>query len=263
MKGGKMKFYVSLRREQPNPKLFDGVGLVKGEYAEMQEHQSPKSHYELEQYLSAICKSFFPKPVWYRVNDASTQFVNGLSGGTYYEEKNPHFGLRGVRRAIIETKDFIYEIKAVQKVRDKYSNLNILLSMTNCVEQYVKARNIAYAIGYNGEIGIMAETPSAVLTLDDYISEGCVYVVFGLNDLSDCMDGASRKNSTNHLIHRDSSLKAVIKLLSNVKKEHHVEYVLSGDFPPKVKYLLSEHFDFDAIAIPFTLCGQYHKKVQR
>lgn len=255
----KIRYYASLRREMPDAKEFDGVGLIKGEHSEMVEHISSKLELKrLENYLSIICANFEPKPVWYRTNDASTKFVNRLNG-TQYDEQNPHFGLRGIRRAIIETKDFIAEIKTIQKVRKQHKNLNILFPMSNDVRQYITAKALAKGAGYDGRIGIMAETPACVLTLDDYYVHSVDYIVFGMNDLTDCIDGCSRKNSTNKLIHRDESLRAAKKILSDVVWKSDIEYVLSGDFEPETIKLLKE-FPFNAVAIPYTLTQQKNYK---
>lgn len=256
-----MKNYVSLRRELPiDVSRFDGVGILKGEHSGMEGFVTSNEELtKTKKYIKVICHKFYPKPVWYRTNDASTGFVNQLKGFTEFDEPNRHFGLRGIRRLLINQDEFMVEIDMINKVREEYSNLNIFFPMVNDVEQYKQGRDLARSFGYTGRIGIMAETPSAVLTLDEFIKEGVDYVVIGLNDLTDCMDGSSRKNTnTNHLIYRDPELKAVKKLFSQMRRAYtqnngNIEFVLSGDFKPEVITLLKD-YKFDAIAIPYSLC---------
>lgn len=253
--GDNMKLYLSLRREIPDDvDLFDGVGLLKGEHPDMKHHISDEAELRnTEGYVRKICDLFYPKPVWYRTNDASTSFVNILKGDKYFFEKNPHFGIRGIRRILVCPETFTKEIQMIQTIRKDYDNLNIIFPFVNDVNQYCQAVKIAREAGYNGRIGIMAELPSAVLTLEDFIKEGVNYVVFGMNDLTDCMDGCSRKNSeTEHLIYRDKSLKATKRLLSMVKWCDGVEYVLSGDISPSTVQLLKE-VGFNSFAIPHHL----------
>jgi pyruvate,water dikinase len=250
-----MNNYLSLRREVPKDiNNFDGVGLLKGEYSDMTEFAtSDKELANTKKYLQTICALLYPKPVWYRTNDISTEFANKLKGTIEYDEANRHFGLRGIRRSLVKTDEFSKEMKMLEDVRKKYDNLNIFFPMVNDVMQYNQAKNLARKYGYTGRIGIMAETVACVLTLNDFISEGVDYVVFGLNDLTDGVDSISRKNtSTNPLIYRDKKLRAVKIILKQVNWAANVEYVLSGDFGSETIEILKE-FKFNAVAIPYYL----------
>lgn len=258
-----MKNYVSLRRELPKDlSRFDGVGLLKGEHSGMKTFVTDESELKkTKKYVKSICREFYPKPVWYRTNDASTGFVNQLKGFEEYIEANRHFGLRGIRRSLVKLDEFEKEVKMIEDVRKRYDNLNIFFPMINDVEQYKQGRDLAKSFGYTGRIGIMAETPSAVLTLYEFIKEGVDYVVVGLNDLTDSIDGISRKNiETSDLIYRDPLLKAtrltLVQMMQSCyikAKRKKVEIVLSGDFKPETIELL-KYLKFDAVAIPYSLC---------
>ena len=253
-----MKILLSLRREIPTDvNRYDGVGLLKCEHVDLKlDVYDRKQLNETRDYIQIICKMFNPKPVWYRTNDASTTFMNQLGSSHQHGEKNPHFGLRGVRRSLVYPESLQDEIKMIQSIRKTYPNLNILFPFINDVRQYVDASKIARAVGYDGRIGIMAELPSAILTLDDFISAGVDYIVFGINDLSDCMDGCSRKNTdTANLIYRDHQLRAIQKLLDIVSWRQTVEYILSGDLNLATVSLLKK-YGFNGVAIPYYQIGE-------
>lgn len=249
-----MKTYLSLRRDALTRRdlQYDGVGLLKGNHSGMKHHiNHPEELKTTSRYVRDICDLFDPKPVWYRTNDASTSFINKL-GGEQFEEANPHYGLRGIRRAIACPDTFRKEIEMLNAIRADHKNLNIVLSFVNDVAQYVKARDMAKGFGYTGRTGIMAELPSAVLTLDEFLDAGVDYVVFGMNDLSESTEGLSRKNKTTDLIFRDQTYKAVRKMLGTVNFGREAEFVLSGDIGAGVIQKFSE-FPFDAVAIPYTI----------
>ena len=242
-----------MRRELPdNPEIYDGVGLLKSENSGMKNHIStPEELNNLKSYIQQICALFNNKPVWYRINDASTSFVNKLNGDRVFSEPNPHFGLRGIRRALVCSETFSNEIKMIESLRDHFKNLNIIFPFVNDVKQYDEAVAIAKKLGYSGRMGSMIELPSALLNLNDFIDSGCDYFVFGMNDLTDCVEGCSRKNSeTASLIYRDSSLKATRRLLGMVEWKDNVEYVLSGEITPPMLEILNK-FKFSSVAIPY------------
>lgn len=249
-----MKKYLSLRRDKLDKYdlEFDGVGLLKGNHKDMKHHINHESELKVtSEYVKDICDKFHPKPVWYRTNDASTTFINKL-GGEHFEELNAHYGLRGIRRAIACPETFKKEIQMINSIRDEYDNLNIVLSFVNDVNQYRTASIMAREFGYNGRIGIMAELPSAVLTLDEFIDEGVDYIVFGMNDLSESTEGLSRKNKTTKLIYRDGTYKAVRKMLDTVNFSRNAEFVLSGDINQGIIEKFKD-YPFDAVAVPYTI----------
>lgn len=247
------KIFVSLRRENPtDTRNYDGVGLLKSEYPEMQDHLGEELALT-KAYIEYICERFQGKPVWYRTSDASTAFVNKLKKTEEFVEPNPHFGLRGIRRSIVKEEELLSEISLIEQIRKHYTNLHVIFPMVNEPHELFEAMAIAHKAQYSGRFGIMVETPAAVFNLEDFVDMGVSYFVFGLNDLSDCIYGMSRKNrQTISLMYRDNSLHAVRKMLDTVTWHSDVEYVLSGDFKPEVITLLHK-YPFDAVAIPYDL----------
>lgn len=245
-----MRRYLSLRREEvSDPESWDGVGLVKSEYPGMTGFDDEFIE-STSFYLGEVCQQFLDKPVWYRTNDSSSKFLDKFTSSKL-NEVNPHFGLRGVRRSILHDEEFKAEIGMINKLRLRYANLNILLPFVNDIFQYKMACEMARRTDYTGKIGMMVETPAAILLLDHYYRAGCRYFVFGMNDMSDCLNGASRKNQTNILIRRDPEMLAMKKLLAMVDWHPGAEYVISGEWlEPELHKMVKK--PFTGVAIP---CG--------
>lgn len=228
--------------------------MIKSEYPECKKYLTvPAQIEETEKYIRQICRLFQGKEVWFRTNDATTAKINVLEGyDVQIDERNPHIGLRGIRRSITFPDTFKIEVIMIEKIRKDYPCLNLFFPFVSDPSQIIEAKKYLAEVGYSGKLGMMAEIPSTVLCIDEYLDLGVTYVVVGINDLSDLIYGSSRKENDLYPIVRDSKYTAAIKLLKMIftKKRKDVEYALGGNLTTQnLHYLLD--LPFDNIIVPY------------
>ena len=246
---------LALDREIPADYVINhvgGVGMVKSEKTNNPEYITiPGRMEENRQYLSKICELFEGKPVWYRTDDTPTYRANKLRGTEkVIEEENPLMGLRGMRRSLYFEDTFRKELEMFLEVQERNKNLNLLLPVVHDKSQIIKAQEILKDYNYQGQIGMMLEIPSAVLTINEFIDLGVNYFMIGVNDLTSFTQGISRRdNSVKDYI--NYSHDAMTYLFNHIKKYHtgSIEVVIGGEVADNLDYYKS--FGFDAIAVPY------------
>ena len=159
-------------------------------------------------------------------------------------------GLRGMRRSLYFIDTFRKELEMFLEVYSRNSNLGLLLPVVHDKSQVIKAKEILKDYNYKGQLGVMLEIPSAVLTVNEFIDLGVSYFMIGINDLTSFTHGISR---------RDSSVKDYINyqhpamsyLFNHLKKyqTNDIEYVIGGEVAENLEYYKS--FGFNSIAVPY------------
>ncbi len=121
-----------------------------------------------------------------------------LSGGAEYEpdERNPMIGYRGCYRYIREPELFRLELEALARVRERTPNLHVMIPFVRtrweleaCLE-LIDASPLGHARGLHR--WVMAEVPSVVHWLPQYIGLGIDGVSIGSNDLTQLVLGVDR-----------------------------------------------------------------------
>ncbi len=191
----------------------DGIGLLRAEFmiANIGTHpkyiiaQGKQKEYisELAKNLVEFCKSFNPRPVIYRATDFKTNEYRYLKYGKLYEpeEPNPLMGFRGAARYIQSPDVFAMELEAIKMVRNKYGykNLWLMIPFVRTPQELLQVKKI---VAQNGllrspsfKFFMMAEIPSNVILLDEFIDVGIDGISIGSNDLTMLTLGLDRDNS--------------------------------------------------------------------
>jgi phosphoenolpyruvate-protein kinase (PTS system EI component) len=194
-----MNFLLGLNGELPDEAVaqqFAGVGMIRGEYLCRQAGAwiAARSAQDcMGAYLDRIAALFAPRPVWYRLIDMESNEVNQMAGcDEVIHEKTTMLGWRGVRRGLRLRESLNAELSVLAAVADVRPNLHLLLPFVSSVAEVADLSARARQQGFAGRIGMMAETPAAVLTLADMLDEGVDQVTLGMNDLSSLTIGANR-----------------------------------------------------------------------
>lgn len=190
----------------------DGVGLLRAEFmiAGIGTHPKKlihdgKSNFfveKLSEGIEKICRAFYPRPVLYRATDFKTNEYMNLAGGKQYEpaESNPMLGYRGAFRYIHDPEVFKLELRAIKKVREKkgLNNLNLMIPFVRTVRELEEVKKI---ISYENlkrshtfKLYMMAEIPSNIILIEDFIKTGLDGVSIGSNDLTMLILGIDRDN---------------------------------------------------------------------
>jgi pyruvate, water dikinase len=183
----------------------DGVGLLRSELmlADLLASQPlatwklPEGYAWRSQFVDTLTNSlcqfisaFAPRPVFYRSIDwyAQNTEVNSLvdNRGTYNYLSNPDL--------------FDLELEALATIAaEGYSNLNLILPFVRSVEEFKFCRrrieNIGLTTRSSFQLWIMAEVPSVIFLLPEYIRAGVQGIAIGTNDLTQLLLGVDREQA--------------------------------------------------------------------
>jgi pyruvate, water dikinase len=186
----------------------DGVGLIRSELMAMDvleghtldgwiqgKHQE-KYLDQLAIALQKFARAFAPRPVFYRTFD----------GGIHGRKIDSVLGVRGTLSYQLDPTLFDLELSAIAQVRQSgCTNLHLILPFVRTVEEFRFCRQRVETVGLTGspsfQLWIMAEVPSAIFLLPDYIRAGVQGIAIGSNDLTQLILAADRE--TTPLEYRD------------------------------------------------------------
>ncbi|HEX7978567.1 MAG TPA: phosphoenolpyruvate synthase [Gemmatimonadaceae bacterium] len=208
------RIYVNLGEPERAAEIaardVDGVGLLRAEFLMMSALQGvhPRELIERDQTdgflrrmtegLTTIASAFAPRPVIYRAMDFRTNEFRGLEGGDRHEpvEANPMIGYRGCFRYTREPDLFALELLALAEVRRANPNLHLMLPFVRTGWEMRRCRALiddsALAGAAGLELWVMAEVPSVVSWMDEYVKLGVTGVSIGSNDLTQLVLGVDR-----------------------------------------------------------------------
>ncbi|MBW4545513.1 MAG: response regulator [Symplocastrum torsivum CPER-KK1] len=197
----------------------DGVGLLRSELIMLDAlenlhpnewlRQGNKSELvtRFAEIIIQFAAAFAPRPVLYRSIDwreaelapRASHEVPFLSGVTPPSEPevNPIVGLRGTLRYLIDPTLFDLELAALKQVQAYgYSNVQLMLPFIRAVEEFTFCRRRVEQAGLTEnphfQLWIMAEVPSVLFLLPDYVRAGVQGISIGTNDLTQLLLAVDR-----------------------------------------------------------------------
>lgn len=220
-----MKYQIGLSAENVadfNHDRFNGVGMIRGEYL----CRLIEEYYTLEScrnyiysYLEEVCKSFEGKEVWYRNADFIVEEVNVLKGADHIVNENISIlGLRGTRRGLKYKDVFRLELEIVAELSQKYKNLNILFSYIKDVSELDECIDLIKKLGFENKYGVMAEIPSVIIDLDNFLERNISNITIGVNDLTTLILGTYR-GSQYHNCNHPTILSCISECVKKTRKK--------------------------------------------
>jgi pyruvate,water dikinase len=231
------KLYVNLamphEAERVAQEDVDGVGLLRAEFMVidacdgvhprqlLEEGQDDKFVDRMAKKLTIFTRAFYPRPVVYRAIDFRSNEFRNLYGGEKYElsEQNPMIGFRGCYRYIQNSDLFELELKVLQKVRGQYRNLHLMVPFVRTFWEFERCKHIICSSQLGSdremELWVMAEVPSVVTWLEDYVRLGISGVSIGSNDLTQLILGVDRDSEICAPLY-DERDKAVLEAIHRV-----------------------------------------------
>ncbi|MBD3883327.1 phosphoenolpyruvate synthase [Phormidium tenue FACHB-886] len=213
-----------------------GLGLLRSELMvlEMLEGQSPYQWIQenrqqvlierLAIQIQQFAAAFAPHPVFYRSLDWRSHELSPETGQQV--EANPMLGLRGVFNYQINPAVFEAELAALRSVQQQgYDNLRLILPFVRTVEEFHFCRErvieakLWQVEGF--QLWIMAEVPSVLLLLPDYVSAGVQGIAIGTNDLTQLLLGVDRDHpqlATAFNPEHPAVLRAIQQLIQTAKQ---------------------------------------------
>lgn len=188
----------------------DGVGLLRAEtmLTDALDNRHPRDLIakgeqnglvdKLAAAVGRVAAAFAPRPVIYRASDFRTNEFRNLAGGESYEpeEHNPMIGFRGCYRYVKNPDLFDLELKALARVRDQHPNLHLMIPFVRTKWELEECLALVDASPLGHQRGlhrwVMAEVPSVVHWLPEYVGMGIDGVSIGSNDLTQLILGVDR-----------------------------------------------------------------------
>jgi pyruvate,water dikinase len=192
----------------------DGVGLLRSELMllDILEQQSlewwlhaerrPEFIERLTDCIAGFAREFAPRPVFYRSTDWRLPEFAELSveHSTSAREVNPILGRRGTFNYYLDARLFEAELSALARVQaDGHRNLNLILPFVRSVQEFIFCRDRARQLGLTQQssfqLWIMAEVPSVLFLLPEYVKAGVQGISIGTNDLTQLLLGIDREQA--------------------------------------------------------------------
>jgi pyruvate,water dikinase len=203
------KLFVNLSQgrliEQVKCLPIDGVGLLRSELMMLNildgkhpqqwiiEGKQAELLELLSEQIRQFTRAFSPRPIFYRSLDYLSHNSPSLN-----TETSSILGERGTFNYIQNPEVFELELQALAIVQASgYKNINLLLPFVRSVEEFIFCRHKVEQAGLTRisqfQLWIMAEVPSVLFLLPEYIKAGVAGISIGTNDLTQLLLGIDRE----------------------------------------------------------------------
>ncbi len=217
-----------------------GIGLFRSEFMFMNRDDIPS---EQEQYdhIADVIRTMNGKPVTIRTMDVGGDKTSPAFYDQVGHEANPALGLRGIRLSLAMPEILETQFRAILRA-GVLGPVKILIPMVTHLEQIKQCRKILHntmkkihkqkvtALTDIPPLGLMIETPAAVLIADELAKE-CDFFSIGTNDLIQYTMAADRTND-------------------------HVEEWYQADHPAVLNLMKKTIDAANKNNIPVSLCGE-------
>ena len=252
---------------------IDGVGLLRSELmladfftsqnsAQWQDSFRNQFINTLTTSLRQFTTGFSPRPVFYRSVDQYAQ-----------DTINPVLGSRGAYDYLTDPTLFDLQLTALKIIADEgNNNLNLILPFIRSVDEfkfcYRRIENAGLTMQNSFQVWIMAEVPSVIMLLPEYIKAGVQGIAIGTNDLTQLLLGVNREQtqfSDRGLNASHPAMQKAIAELIKTAHEHQIECCICGqapvDYPDLIDQLIQ--WGIDTISVEPEAVHRTYKAIAR
>ncbi|RMH77144.1 MAG: hypothetical protein D6680_06235 [Cyanobacteria bacterium J007] len=201
----------------------DGVGLVRSELLACELSQMPswelsrdravgiETFDKIANYLTQLAELFYPRPIFYRSLDlrsrqsapkpvpASSLSPPYLDNGAATQGESETLGVHGAFSYLIDPALFDLELETLAHLRQQgQRNIHLMLPFVRSVEEFVFCRRRVKRAGLDDgndfQLWIMAEVPSSIFLVPEYVRAGVQGISIGTNDLTQLLLAADREH---------------------------------------------------------------------
>ena len=230
------KLYVNVSQTSSIERIknlpVDGIGLLRSELMALEalDYQHPSIWLQqgrqsefverMARQLALFAAAFAPSPVFYRSLDLRE---SGIGGCFSY---------------VLEPELFDLELTVIDRVYQLgYSNVNLILPFMRSVEDFSFCRNrlekVWGRLHPDFQLWIMAEVPSVLFLLPDYVKAGVQGIAIGTNDLTQLLLGIDRDSEqmASAFNPRHPAVMRAIKQLIEMANKAGIPCSICGDAP--------------------------------
>ena len=254
-----MKYKLGLSAE-PITNTIDsrlvGVGMIRSEYLcrVCKEYITTKTCQQfVRDYVSNVCKLFYPNEVWYRTTELVVPEINLLKGADdIFEEKHYLLGTRGIRRAMRYIETFTLELENLSAVSKEHDNLNVLFPYIYDPKELEVSLEVLNKVKFSGKYGIMAEIPSTILLLDKFAEQGISNITVGVNDLTSLTLGTFRGEYSDHT---HPAVIKLIELANTIGQKFNIPVSVGGYVSLELK-CICEKIGIDSLVVHYSALSE-------
>lgn len=227
--GKKIKLYANIgKKDDVASVLFhdaEGIGLFRTEFLYLERNDYPTEEEQFQVY-KYVAETMAGKKVIIRTLDIGADKQADYFG--LKEEENPAMGYRAIRICLDRTDLFKTQLRAILRA-SLYGNISIMFPMIISVSEVKAAKALLEEANQelkeegiscgNVEIGVMIETPAAVMISDELAKEVDFFSI-GTNDLTQYTLAIDRQNPNLDGIY-DAHHPAVLKMIQLVIQNGH------------------------------------------
>ena len=222
----------------------DGIGLYRTEFLYLTSPREPTEEDHFAAY-SEVVRAMPGKPVVIRTLDLGADKMRTAT--TPEEERNPCLGLRSIRLSLRQLPQFRTQLRAILRA-SALGDVRVMFPLISTIVELRQARMVLadvmedlaeHGIAFNRTmpVGMMVETPAAVMMLDVFIKE-VDFISIGTNDLIQYTLAVDRGNKDVADLYNASD-PAVLRLLQrslDVAREAGVSANVCGQMSGSVMY---------------------------
>ncbi len=206
----------------------DGIGLFRSEFLYLESDTYPTEEEQLEIYIT-VARNMAGKKVIIRTLDIGAD--KNIDYFCIDKEENPALGYRAIRICLDRVEVFKTQLRALLRA-SAYGNISIMIPMIVSLAEVINVKRILNEVkneldkadipyNKNIELGIMIETPAAVM-ISDKLAKEVDFFSIGTNDLTQYVLACDRQNPKVEYLceNPDISVLRMIKVASdNAQKE--------------------------------------------
>lgn len=270
------KLMVNISQPQTIPLSInlptDGVGLLRSELllaknlANISSADGYSSSFQseftqsLKKYLQQFSIAFAPNPVFYRSLDWSN-----------CQTTNSPLSDRGTYNYLLDSTLFSLELNVLSDLaQEGYNNLNLTLPFVRSVEEFKYCYRLIEDVGLTArksfQVWIMAEVPSVIWLLPEYIKAGVQGIAIGTNDLTQLLLGVDREQAQFSQQGLNASHTAVQKAIAQLiatARQHNIDCCICGqavvEYPTLIDKLIN--WGITAISVEPQAVNQTYKAI--
>ncbi|EOS25607.1 phosphoenolpyruvate-protein phosphotransferase [Lachnospiraceae bacterium 3-1] len=209
-----------------------GIGLFRSEFLYLESDDFPTEEEQFKAY-KAVAENMAGKKVIIRTLD-----IGADKTVDYFKldhEENPAMGYRAIRICLTQPEIFKTQLRALYRASN-FGQIAIMFPMITSVEEVRRIKKIVEEVKQeltelgvpfkNVELGIMIETPAAVMVSDDLAKEVDFFSI-GTNDLTQYTLAIDRQNAKLGDFYNPHH-KAILRMIETVVKNAHAAGIWAG-----------------------------------